>query len=84
MAHHILGQSRTQTQTPLLPEVLDDFVSEDNPVRVVDVFVDGLDLQIIEFERVIATGKGRPGYHPASCLNSTFMATLTAFSLLVV
>ncbi len=38
MADHILGQSRTQTT--LLPEVLDDFVTEDNPVRVVD----GLDL----------------------------------------
>jgi transposase len=66
MAHHILGQSRTQTT--LLPEVLDDFVSEDNPVRVVDVFVDGLDLQTLGFERVIATGKGRPGYHPAVML----------------
>ena len=66
MAHHILGQSRTQTT--LLPEVLDDFVTEDNPVRVVDVFVDGLDLQTLGFERVIATGKGRPGYHPAVML----------------
>jgi transposase len=66
MAHHILGQSRTQTT--LLPEVLDDFVNEDNPVRVVDVFVDGLDLQTLGFERVIATGKGRPGYHPAVML----------------
>ena len=52
MAHQILGQSRTQTT--LLPEVLDDFVNEDNPVRVVDVFVDGLDLQTLGFERVIA------------------------------
>jgi transposase len=42
MAHHILGQSRTQTT--LFPEALDDFVTEDNPVRVVDVFVEGLDL----------------------------------------
>jgi transposase len=66
MAHHILGQSRTQTT--LLPEVLDDFVSEDNPVRVGDVFVVGLDLQTLGFERVIATGKGRPGYHPAVML----------------
>jgi transposase len=66
MAQHILGQSRTQTT--LLPEMLDDFVTEDNPVRVVDVFVDGLDLQALGFERVIATGKGRPGYHPAIML----------------
>jgi transposase len=66
MAHHILGQSRTQTT--LLPKGLDDFVSEDNPVRVVDVFVEGLDLQTLGFERVIATGKGRPCHHPANML----------------
>jgi transposase len=42
MAHHILAQSRTQTT--LFPEVLEDFVTEDNSVRVVDVFVEGLDL----------------------------------------
>ena len=66
MAHHILGQLRTQTT--LFPEALDDFVTEDNPVRVVDVFVEGLDLETLGFERVIATGKGRPGYHPAILL----------------
>jgi len=66
MAHYILGQLRIQTI--LLPEVLDDFIAEDNPVRVVDVFVDGLDLQTLEFEGVIAKGKGRPGYHPAVML----------------
>lgn len=64
MAHHILGQSRTQTT--LFPEVLDDFVTDDNSVRVVDVFVEGLDLEALGFERVIAKGKGRPGYHPSS------------------
>jgi transposase len=66
MAHHILGQSRTQTT--LFPEALDDFVTEDDPVRVVDAFVDGLDLETLGFERVIGTGKGRPGYHPAILL----------------
>jgi len=66
MAHHILAQSRTQTT--LFPEVLEDFVTEDNPVRVVDVFVEGLDLEALGFERVIAKGKGRPGYHPAILL----------------
>jgi transposase len=66
MAHHILAQSRTQTT--LFPEVLEDFVTEDNPVRVVDVFVEGLDLETFGFERVIAKGKGRPGYHPAILL----------------
>jgi transposase len=58
MAHHILGQSRTQTT--LFPEVLEDFVTEDNPVQVIDVFVEGLDLEMFGFEQVIAKGKGRP------------------------
>ena len=66
MAHHILGQSRTQTT--LFPEVLEDFVTEDNPVQVIDVFVEGLDLETLGFEGVIAKGKGRPGYHPAILL----------------
>ncbi len=42
MTHHITGQGRHQVT--LLPEVLDDFVTEDNPVRVIDVFVDELQL----------------------------------------
>ena len=39
MAHFILGQPRTQTT--LFPVAFEDFVSEDNPVRVVDLFVEG-------------------------------------------
>jgi transposase len=66
MAHHILGQSRTQTT--LFPEVLEDFVTEDNPVQVIDVFVEGLDLETLGFEGVIAKSKGRPSYHPAILL----------------
>jgi len=57
MAHHILGQSRTQTT--LFPEVLEDFVNEDNPVRVIDIFVEGLDLETLGFEGVIAKGEYR-------------------------
>jgi transposase len=68
MVHHILGQSRTQTT--LFPEALDDFVTEDNPVRVVDVFIEGLDLETLGFEPIVAKGKGRPVYHPAIQLES--------------
>jgi hypothetical protein len=50
MAHHILGQSRTQTT--LFPESHDDFVAKDNPVIVVDVFVEGLDLETLGFKRI--------------------------------
>ena len=50
MSHHIQGQSRTQTT--LLPEALDDFVTEDNPVRVIDVFVNEINLDSLGFHRV--------------------------------
>ena len=66
MTHHIKGQGRHQVA--LLPEALDDFVTEDNPVRVVDIFVDGLQLDSLGFERVSAKQTGRPGYHPATML----------------
>jgi len=66
MSNHIKGQSRTQVT--LLPEVLDDFVTEDNQVRVIDIFVDELDLQQMGFNRVVAKRTGRPGYHPAIML----------------
>ena len=61
-----MGQSRTQVT--LFPEALDDFVTEDNPVRVIDVFADELDLKQIGFNRVIANQSGRPGYHSATIL----------------
>jgi transposase len=66
MSNHIKGQSRTQTT--LFPEALDDFVTEENPVRVIDLFVDELNLQLLGFEGVVAKHTGRPGYHPATML----------------
>jgi transposase len=66
MSHHIKGQSRTQTT--LFPEAIDDFVTEDNPIRVIDLFVDQLDLLELGFEAVNAKLTGRPGYHPATML----------------
>jgi hypothetical protein len=52
----------------LLPENLDDYVVSDNPVRIVDVFVDELDLGRFGFERVQPAKMGRPAYHPAVLL----------------
>ena len=66
MRRFVQGQSRTQTT--LLPECLDDYVSEDNPVRVIDAFVDQLDLGQLGFEGVDPAATGRPAYHPASLL----------------
>jgi len=47
----------------LLPECLDDFIDEDNPVRVIDVFVDELDLAGLGFDGAVPAMTGRPSYH---------------------
>ncbi|MCS3417719.1 transposase [Pseudomonas sp. BIGb0450] len=61
-------QSEHRGQGTLLPESLDDYVSDTNPVRVVDVFVDELDLVSLGFEGAIPADTGRPAYHPAILL----------------
>jgi transposase len=55
-------------QSTLLPECLDDFVDESNPVRVIDVFVDTLDLAEMSFDGVEPAPTGRPSYHPSVLL----------------
>ncbi len=55
-------------QGTLFPERLDDYIGEDNPVRVVDVFVDELDLAVLGFDRVEPRATGRPSYHPSVLL----------------
>ena len=66
MKRFIQGEDRTQGT--LLPERLDDYVSESNPVRVVDVFVDELELGKLGFAGVGPASTGRPAYHPAVLL----------------
>jgi transposase len=66
MKRFIEGEERSQVT--LLPECLDDYIADDNPVRVVDVFVDELNLQEIGFEGVRPAATGRPSYHPAVLL----------------
>ncbi len=61
-------EGEDRTQGVLLPEFLDDYVAEDNPVRAIDVFVDELDLQALGFEGVVPEETGRPAYHPATML----------------
>ena len=56
------------SQSTLFPEYLEDWVGEDNPVRVINVFVDELDLGDLGFERVDPKETGRPGYHPSVLL----------------
>jgi transposase len=66
MKRFIQGEDRTQAT--LLPELLDDYVADTNPVRVVDVFVDELDLGQLGFEGIDPAATGRPAYHPAALL----------------
>lgn len=66
MKRFIQGEHRGQST--LLPESLDDYVSDTNPVRVVDVFVDELDLTTLGFDGAIPADTGRPAYHPAVLL----------------
>lgn len=66
MKRFIQGEDRIQGT--LLPELLDDYVSDTNPVRVVDVFADELDLGKLGFEGVDPAVTGRPAYHPAVLL----------------
>ena len=54
------------SQGLLLSDRLEDFVHEDNPVRVVDAFVEALDLSALGFEAVNREAGGRPAYHPAA------------------
>lgn len=63
---HIPGTDRSQLL--LLPEVVDDYVGPDNPVRFVEAFVGQLDLKAAGFARVSAKATGRPGYDPADLL----------------
>lgn len=62
MKRFIQGEHRDQGA--LLPESLDDYVSDTNPVRIVDVFVDELDLVNLGFDGAVPAVTGRPAYHP--------------------
>jgi transposase len=66
MDRFIEGADRSQTS--LFPERLEDWIDEDNPVRVIDAFVDALDLNELAFDRAISAATGRPGYHPSVLL----------------
>jgi transposase len=66
MAGFVQGIDREQVT--LFPARLDEYVAEDNPVRAVDVFVDGFDLDGLGFIHVQPLDIGRPGYHPRMML----------------
>jgi transposase len=66
MKRFVEGQDRSQSS--LFPESLEDYIAEDNPVRVIDVFVDELDLAKLGFDGMHPEITGRPAYHPATLL----------------
>src|SRR6202050_798080 len=55
-------------QATLFPECLEDWIDCDNPVRVIDAFVEKLDLLTLGFDGAVAEATGRPSYHPAGRL----------------
>jgi len=65
MSGFIEGEHRGQST--LFPERFDDYVGEDSSVRVIDVFIDGLDISGLGF-KTEASDTGRPGYHPRTML----------------
>ena len=66
MRRFVEGADRKQAT--LFPECLDDWIDEDNPVRVIDAFIDRLDLGELGFEGVEPAETGRPAYHPSVLL----------------
>jgi transposase len=66
MGRFVEGDDRRQSL--LLPASLDDYVTEDNPVRVLEAFIDELDLGCLGFEGVQPASTGRPAYHPSTLL----------------
>ena len=66
MKRFIEGENRFQST--LFPESLEDYIADDNPVRVIDAFVDRLDLKQLGFDRAEPSATGRPAYEPTVML----------------
>src|SRR6202165_317385 len=66
MHRFIDGEDRMQQA--LLPHSLEDYVSEENPVRAIEVFIDELDLAALGFSGMTPAATGRPAYHPSTLL----------------
>jgi transposase len=66
MKRFIEGEARSQST--LFPERLEDYIAEDNPVRVIEVFVEELDLNLLGFDGMQPEATGRPAYHPGTLL----------------
>jgi transposase len=77
MAGHIQGIHRSQQI--MFPESLDEYIGDENPVRFLDAFVDGLDLPALGFEHAVTRETGRPPYHPGLLLKLYLYGYLNHF-----
>jgi hypothetical protein len=77
MRRFVEGEDRQQAT--LLPACLDDYVTEDIPVRVIDVFIDELELEALGFAGVVPEVTGRPAYHPATLLKIDLVGYIRAY-----
>ena len=59
---YVEGEDREQMT--LLPNCIEDYIGEDNPVRVIDAFVDGLNLEKLNIRQAVPNETGRPSYEP--------------------
>ena len=75
---HIQGSCRTQTN--LLPASIEDYVPDDHPVRVIDAFVDSLDVGQLGFKKADTAATGRRPYHPGDLLKLYLYAYLNQTS----
>ena len=79
MAMHRFIDGEDRTQQALLPHSLEDYVDEENPVRVIEVFIDELDLAALGFSGMTPAATGRPAYHPSTLLKIYLYGYSTAF-----
>ena len=63
-----IHQGEDRKQAVLFPEVLEDYISEENPVRFIDVFIEGVNLSELGFLKAIPRETGRPPYDPGDLL----------------
>jgi transposase len=68
MAMHRFIDGEDRMQQALLPHCLEDYVGEENPVRVIEVFIEELDLAALGFSGMTPAATGRPAYHPSTLL----------------
>lgn len=82
MGRFVEGEDRCQSL--LYPEPLDDYVGDDNPVRVTEAFIDALDLGELGFDGMTPAVTGRPAYHPSTMLKIYLYGHLNRINQVVV